>query len=82
MPTSRRARRRLTLTAAAKVNLALEILGKRADGYHELATVFQAVDLTDRLVLEEADELTMTTTSGELPVDTSNLALRAAAALR
>ena len=82
LPRSRRARRSLTLTAAAKVNLALEILGKRPDGYHELATVFQAVDLADRLVLEEADELTMTTTSGELPVDSSNLALRAATALR
>ena len=82
LPRSRRARRRLTLSAAAKVNLALEILGKRPDGYHELATVFQAVDLADRLVLEEADELTMTTTSGELSVDSNNLALRAAAALR
>lgn len=81
MPRSRHPRR-LTLTAAAKVNLALEILGKRPDGYHELATVFQAVDLADRLVLEDADELTMTTTSGELPIDGSNLALRAAAALR
>lgn len=81
LPRSRRTRH-LTLTAAAKVNLALEVLGKRPDGYHELATVFQAVDLADRLVLEEADELTMTTTSGELPVDGNNLALRAAGALR
>ena len=43
------------LSAAAKVNLALEVLGRRPDGYHEIATVLQAVDLSDRLVLEDAD---------------------------
>jgi 4-diphosphocytidyl-2-C-methyl-D-erythritol kinase len=72
----------LTLTAAGKVNLALEILGKRADGYHELATVMQTIDLADRLVLEDADELALTTTSPDVPADGGNLALRAAAALR
>jgi 4-diphosphocytidyl-2-C-methyl-D-erythritol kinase len=70
------------LTAAAKVNLALEILGKRTDGYHEIATVMQTVDLADRLTLEDADELTMTTTAPDVPSDGGNLALRAAAALR
>lgn len=73
---------RLSVTAAAKVNLALEVLGKRADGYHELATVMQAVDLADRLVLEDADALTLTATSRDVPTDGGNLALRAAAALR
>jgi 4-diphosphocytidyl-2-C-methyl-D-erythritol kinase len=82
LPTRSRRTRRLTLTAAAKVNLALEVLGKRADGYHEVTTVMQTVDLTDRLTLEDADDLTLTTTSPEIPVDASNLALRAAAALR
>jgi 4-diphosphocytidyl-2-C-methyl-D-erythritol kinase len=82
LPTRSRTSRRLTLTAAAKVNLALEVLGKRPDGYHELATVMQTVDLADRLVLEDADELALATTSSEVPVDGGNLALRAAAALR
>jgi len=72
----------LTLTAACKVNLALEVLGKRADGYHELATVMQTVDLADRLVVEDADELALSTTTSEVPADGGNLALRAAAALR
>ena len=54
--------RRLVLSAAAKVNLALEVLGKRADGYHEIATVMQAVDLSDRLILEDADDLELRTT--------------------
>lgn len=73
--------RRLVLTAAAKVNLVLEILGKRPDGYHEIATVMQAVDLADRLVLEDADALALFAEGG-VPSDGSNLALRAAAALR
>ena len=72
----------LTLTAAGKVNLALEVLGKRADGYHELATVMQTIDLADRLTIEDADELAITTTSPDVPADGGNLALRAAAALR
>ena len=64
------------------MNLALEVLGKRADGYHELATVMQTVDLADRLVLEDADELALTTTALDLPTDSGNLALRAALLLR
>jgi 4-diphosphocytidyl-2-C-methyl-D-erythritol kinase len=74
--------RRLSLTAAAKVNLALEVLGKREDGYHELATVMQTVDLADRLALEDADDLALTTSSPDVPADGGNLALRAAVALR
>jgi 4-diphosphocytidyl-2-C-methyl-D-erythritol kinase len=79
---TRTKRRRVNLTAAAKVNLTLEVLGKRPDGYHELVTVFQTIDLADRLVLEDADELAMTTSSVDVPADGGNLALRAAAALR
>ena len=82
VPTRSKHGRRLSLTAAAKVNLALEVLGKRPDGYHELATVMQTIDLADRLGLEDADELTLTTTSPQVPADGGNLALRAAAALR
>lgn len=82
LPTRARRGRGLRLTAAAKVNLALEVLGKRADGYHEVATVMQTVDLVDRLVLEDADELALTSSSPDVPGDDSNLALRAASALR
>ena len=41
----------LTLSAPAKLNLMLHIVGRRADGYHELQTVFQLVDLRDRVTL-------------------------------
>ncbi len=44
------------LRASAKVNLVLEVLGKRPDGYHELSTVLQAVDLFDRLTVETAGD--------------------------
>lgn len=74
-------RRPIVLYAGAKVNLALEILGKRADGYHELATVMQTVDLSDRLQLDESDVLELRTNDLRLPADQTNLALRAAMAL-
>ena len=74
--------RRLVLSAAAKVNLALEVLGRRNDGYHEIATVMQAVDLSDRLVLEDADVLELRTTASDVPTDGTNLALKAASTLR
>src|SRR5882757_8876757 len=45
------------LPAYAKVNLRLEILGRRADGYHELRTIFQSITLHDTLTLEAKREL-------------------------
>ena len=74
--------RRVVLSAAAKVNLALEVLGKRPDGYHEIATVMQAVDLSDRLVLEDAAGLELVSNAPGVPTDATNLAWRAAVALR
>jgi 4-diphosphocytidyl-2-C-methyl-D-erythritol kinase len=70
------------LSAAAKVNLALEILSRRPDGYHEIATVMQTVDLSDRLVLEDADDLEVGPSAPGIPTDDRNLAYRAAAVLR
>jgi 4-diphosphocytidyl-2-C-methyl-D-erythritol kinase len=73
----------VVLSAPAKVNLTLEVMGRRADGYHEIATILQCIDLCDRLVLEEdATALSLESTSPDVPVDEQNLALRAARLLR
>ncbi len=47
----------LTVHAYAKINLTLEVLGKRNDGYHEIASVLQTIDLADVLSFEPSDEL-------------------------
>jgi len=73
---------RLVLSAAAKVNLALEVLSRRADGYHEIATVLMTVDLSDRLTLEDVETLELRANTPDVPADATNLALRAALALR
>jgi 4-diphosphocytidyl-2-C-methyl-D-erythritol kinase len=72
----------VVLRASAKVNLALEVLGKRGDGYHEIATVLQAVDLADRLRLETADTLSLHVDDPDLPTDDGNLVMRAARLLQ
>ncbi len=47
----------ITQKAHAKINLTLEVLGKRDDGYHEIATIMQTIDLADLFTFEEAEEL-------------------------
>jgi 4-diphosphocytidyl-2-C-methyl-D-erythritol kinase len=67
----------------AKVNLGLEVLGLREDGYHELRTLFQTIDLHDVLVLRPGGEGVRIVCNHPLvPTDGSNLAARAAEELR
>jgi 4-diphosphocytidyl-2-C-methyl-D-erythritol kinase len=70
------------LWTSAKVNLALEVLGKRGDGYHEISTVLQAVELFDRLTVETADTISLEASDPDLPTDAGNLVVRAAILLR
>jgi 4-diphosphocytidyl-2-C-methyl-D-erythritol kinase len=68
----------------AKVNLHLSVGPRRRDGFHELQTVFQAVDLVDEIVATHAERLSLKMTgegAESLPVDDRNLAWRAAARL-
>ncbi len=71
---------RLALDAPAKINLVLEVLGRRPDRYHEIDTVMQTVTLADRITLERADTLEIEV-EGDAPADSTNLAWRAAEAL-
>ncbi len=71
----------LTLEAPAKINLTLEVTGRREDGYHDIASIMQTVDLVDELTFEEADNLTLECDAPELQTE-DNLVLRAARLLR
>lgn len=67
----------LSLVSPAKINLFLRILRKRPDGYHELASLFQAVSLCDQLRFAVADRDSFTCTDPSLPTDQSNLVIKA-----
>jgi 4-diphosphocytidyl-2-C-methyl-D-erythritol kinase len=75
-------RLKLTVRAHAKVNLDLRVLGVRADGFHELRTVFQSIELHDTLVCaERPGPFTLTCRTPGVPLDSSNLIWKAASAL-
>ena len=67
----------LTLEAHAKINLTLEILRKRNDGFHEIASVLQTISLHDTLTFEVADNINLLCQDPELAGD-KNLAAKAA----
>lgn len=70
----------MEVLAFAKLNLTLEVLGRRADGYHEVRTILQTVDLADRLVLRPAPGLQVQCDDAALQGE-ANLVWRAAVAL-
>ncbi|WP_093796199.1 4-(cytidine 5'-diphospho)-2-C-methyl-D-erythritol kinase [Sporomusa acidovorans] len=73
----------LTLHAYAKINLALDVLYKRADGYHEVTMVMQAVRLADTITLvDQPHDIELSVSIPGLPADSGNLAYRAAALLK
>lgn len=73
----------LTLPCFAKINWVLKVLDRRPDGYHEVLTVLQTIDLHDLLSVEAspAESLGLSVTGIALPEDDGNLVLRAARAL-
>ncbi|HKC14006.1 MAG TPA: 4-(cytidine 5'-diphospho)-2-C-methyl-D-erythritol kinase, partial [Vicinamibacteria bacterium] len=75
--------RALRVPSFAKLNLGLEVLGPRGDGYHELRTLFQTIDLHDDIVLRPLPrEIRVRCDHPRVPADESNLAARAALELR
>ena len=72
---------RLEKKSPCKVNLILNILGRRADGFHELETVIQPVNVCDGMIFERAGTgLQLACSNPELPADSKNLVHRAATA--
>jgi 4-diphosphocytidyl-2-C-methyl-D-erythritol kinase len=71
----------IELASHCKVNLLLNILGKRTDGFHELETIMHPVGVTDQLAFERGGQgITLTCNSPSLPTDSQNLVHRAATA--
>ncbi len=69
----------IALRSFAKINLGLEITGRRADGYHTLRTIFQTIDLSDRLELRETRgaRIRLSGSDPRVPWDDSNTVARA-----
>ena len=74
----------IVINAPAKVNLRLEIIGKRPDGYHELSTIFQKIGLFDELILTKsaASSISLTVNNPNIASNNTNLAYRAAELLQ
>ncbi len=68
------------IKAMAKINLGLDVLRRRENGYHEVKMVMQTVNLYDTLVFTKREDTTIsiTTNTGELPLDENNLIYKAA----
>lgn len=70
------------LQAPAKINLTLKVIGKRPDGYHELETVMQQINLCDSISIHVADSgIRVDSNSLQVPDDDENLAFKAARAI-
>ena len=74
----------IAVKALAKINLGLDVVRKREDGYHEVKMVMQTIHLFDRLVMKktQADEITITTNLTFLPTNENNLVYKAAKLLK
>lgn len=72
------------VTTRAKVNLSLEIIRRRQDGYHEIETIFQSIDLADEIDIEVTDdaEISITCDTEGIPCDERNLCYKAVVAMR
>jgi len=69
----------LTFQAAAKINLYLDILGRRSDGYHEIESIIQSVRLYDKIILRlKGREIKIRCTHPKIPLDEENTCYRAA----
>ena len=70
----------MRLRALAKINLGLDVVGKRADGYHEVRMIMQTIQMYDVLEIEKRQEpgIALTTNIPYIPTDERNLVYKAA----
>lgn len=70
--------KRIELDAYAKINLSLDVLRKRDDGYHELEMIMQQIELKDKIILKEKNTgIELTCTNKKVPTDSTNLVYKA-----
>lgn len=69
----------LKLNAYAKINLGLDVIRKREDGYHEVRMIMQTINMYDKLTMEllDEDKIVLTTNLSFLPIDENNLVYKA-----
>src|ERR1700688_1220422 len=72
----------VALFSPAKLNLFFRVLRRREDGYHEIASLYQAVNLGDTLQVQLGESQRLTCDDPSLPCDGSNLILKAAQVFR
>jgi len=72
--------KQIVVEAPAKINLILDVKGKRSDGYHEIETVMHQINLTDRVGISvgSSNDIEVISDSNEIPQDENNLAYKAA----
>ena len=76
--------KKITIKSPAKINLHLEVIGKREDGFHELAMIMQNIDLADYLEFEINEDglIKLESECNDLSLSRDNLIVRAANLLR
>ncbi|MDE7315428.1 MAG: 4-(cytidine 5'-diphospho)-2-C-methyl-D-erythritol kinase [Mucispirillum sp.] len=65
-----------TYLCPAKVNLFLYVLGRRADGYHDIFTLFYPVSIYDTLSIQKSDKTTLTCSNKNIPEDDNNIIIK------
>ena len=63
--------------APAKINLGLKVISTRKDGYHNIISIFQTVDLYDELTITSSNNPGLICTNPEVPADSENIVLKA-----
>lgn len=72
----------ILIDSPAKVNLSLDVVGKRDDGYHLLEMIMQTISLYDKVKITKSDEMAVTCNNINVPSDKSNIAYRAAETMK